>query len=129
MSDQPDQPADDRPRVWTGHLGPVPVPDLDAGVDFYLALGCRSVHRQENMAIFELRGGTHLIVDVGDPQPGQPSPFDLMVDDLDAAHADYAAAGIEPTEIVDGQIHRTFTVDDPGGRVIRVYDSHVVGNV
>ena len=129
MSDQADQPADDRPRVWTGHLGPVPIPDLDAGVDFYLALGCRSVHRQENMAILELRGGTHLIVETGDAQPGEPSPFDLMVDDLDDTHEVYVDAGLEPAEITGGQIHRTFTVTDPGGRVITVYDSHVVGNV
>ncbi len=119
----------ERPRVWTGHVGPVPVPDVGAAIDFYLALGCRLAHQQEHLAILELRGGTHLIIDVGDPQPGVPSPFDLMVDDLDATHADYVAAGLDPTEIIDGQIHRHFVVRDPGGRDIRVDDSHVVGIV
>lgn len=121
--------SDERPRVWTGHLGPVTVPDLDAGIDFYVALGCRLAHREDGVGIVELRGGTHLIVRVGDPQSGEASPFDLMVDDLDVTHADYVEAELAPSDIVDGSIHRHFTVTDPGGRVIRVDDSHVVGAV
>jgi hypothetical protein len=39
------------------------------------------------------------------------------------------AAGLDPTEIVDGQIHRSFTLNDPGGRINRVDHSHVVGIV
>ena len=121
--------SDTRPRVWIGHIGPVPVPDVSSAAEFYLALGCRLVMSRENLAILELRGGTHLLVQPGDPEPGTASPFDLMVDDLDATHAAYTEAGLDPTEIIDGSIHRRFSLVDPGERTVTVNDSHVIGAV
>lgn len=120
---------DPRPRVWTGHLGPVPVPDIDEAVEFYLALGCRLVAARTHLAVLELRGGTHLIIELGGPPPTSQSPFDLMVDDLDLTHADYTHAGLNPTNITDGPIHRHFSIRDPGGRDLTVNDSHVIGAV
>src|SRR5438067_12698921 len=33
------------------------------------------------------------------PQPGTGAPFDLMVDDIDAAHRDYADKGLSPLPV------------------------------
>jgi hypothetical protein len=46
--------------------------------------------------VLELRGGTHVVVRQTEqpPAPGTGAPFDLMVDDVDATHRDYALKGL-----------------------------------
>ena len=120
--------ADDRPPVWTGHIS-VPGRDLAASADFYEAIGMRAVHRGDEIAIFELRGGTHLVVfPDADATPGDAS-WDLMVEDVAATHDDWQAKGLAVTEIEHGNIHDSFTVTDPAGNAINVSNSHVVGPV
>jgi catechol 2,3-dioxygenase-like lactoylglutathione lyase family enzyme len=121
--------TEQRPLVWTGHIGPVPVPDIDEAAAFYLAIGCRPVARLAGLAIFELRGGTHLIVQTGEPEQGATSPFDLRVEDLDTTRDRYEAAALKPTQIRQGHQHCYFTIVDAGGRIITVDDSHVIGAV
>ena len=88
----------------------------------------REVERNEEVAIFELRGGTHLVLVPGEPKAGG-APFDLMVEDLDATHGDWSARGIEVGAIKEGRNHNSFEATDPDGYVVTVYTSHVVGTV
>ena len=88
----------------------------------------RQVERNEQMTIFELRGGTHLLLFQADPTPGD-APFDLMVDDIDATHAAWSSSGLAVSEIERGRIHDGFNLTDPDGYVVSVRNSHVVGPV
>ena len=63
-----------------------------ADATFYADLGMRTVLVRDQMAILELRGGTHLILR-GGPVSGGRLPFDLMVDDVDAVFAAAVDAG------------------------------------
>ena len=58
--------------------------------------------------------------------PARPgvADFDLMVEDIEATHARLSSLGIEPSEIEPGAIHRSFTVRDPSGQVIKFNSSH-----
>ena len=121
---------DQRPPIWTGHLT-VRGADPEASAEFYEILGMRRILKSPEMAILEMRGGTHLIVLRGEAgEPGRV-PFDLMVDELPACHDRWAAAGLTVTSIAPtrGNIHNAFTISDPDGRAIVVLDSHVVGAV
>jgi hypothetical protein len=52
-----------------------------------------------------------------------------MVDDLDAAHARFAAAGLAPGAIESERTphHRSFTLAAPSGHLLLVQSSHVSG--
>ena len=119
---------DERPPVWIGHAGPLVVPDLKDGVDFYEALGLRRIHGNDELAALQLRGGTHLVLLASaEPSDGCEAPFDLMVDDLEALHAQAGQACLAPSPIERSGAHHRFVVVDPGGNRVRVHDSHVVG--
>ena len=106
-----------------GHVG-LKTNDL-AGSDKFLAdLGMRSVFSNETMVIYELRGGTHLIMAAGDEIP-ELADFDFMVEDIDKSHEEFGSKGYEVSEIERGSIHDTFVVIEPGGNRIRVNSSHV----
>jgi catechol 2,3-dioxygenase-like lactoylglutathione lyase family enzyme len=120
--------TDTRPSVWTGHIS-IPGRDLRASADFYEAIGMRPVHRDDGIAIFELRGGTYLVVfPDADAQPSDAA-WDLMVEDVATTHAAWSERGFKVSEIEHGTIHDAFTVTDPAGNTIRVNSSHVVGPV
>lgn len=89
----------------------------------------REVGRDEHVVILELRGGTHMVITRGDVTAPGPAPFDLMVDDLNATHAQWASLGLAPSAIEHGNIHDAFTVTDPDGYVVTVNSSHVMGPV
>ena len=114
--------------MWIGHAA-LFVPDIAATRDFFVKLGLRLVGTYERVVILELRGGTHLIVLPADKpiEAHARAAFDLMVDDVDATHAALAAAGLEPSTIEDGDIHRSFTITEPGGHSITVNSTHVTG--
>ena len=120
--------TDQRPHVWTGHLV-VSGKDLAASTSFYTDIGMREVAILDEVAIFELRGGTHLVVRKDPAATGGPAPWDLMVDDIAATHADWSSKGLTVTPIAQGPIHEAFTVTDPSGNTIEVSSSHVVGPV
>ncbi len=83
----------------------------------------REVERDDNFAIFELRGGTHLLLFPGEAVT--EASFDLMVDDLEATHKRLADAGLDVAPIGTEPHHRAFTVHDPSGAAVTVRDSHV----
>lgn len=123
----PNPPVDRRPGIWIGHVS-IAAADVSATAAFYLALGLREIHVSTDVSVLELAGGTHLVIlrDAGDEVGLAPS-VDLMVDDIDAAHAAWVAFG--PTDILRGPVHRTFEMADPAGNHVAVHDSHVVGAV
>ena len=120
--------SDGRPDVWIGHIGPVGATDPDASIDFYEAIGLRLIHRNDQIAALQLRGGTHLVLDTsGTVEPAETAPFDLMVADLRAHRARLVAAGLAPSPVEQLRNHARFWVTDPSGTRVPVYDSHVVG--
>ena len=119
-----DMKQDARPPVWVGHVS-MPTRALAESEEFMRALGMRSIVSSDNVAILELRGGTHLVLSADAEAAPSDAPFDLMVDDVDAAHADLTARGFAPSDIRRGRIHDSFTIDDPGGARITVNSSHV----
>ena len=52
---------DSRPPVWVGHVS-MATSDLAESQTFMEQLGMRPMFRNESVAIFELRGGTHLVL-------------------------------------------------------------------
>ena len=115
---------DERPQVWVGHVT-LPTPDLPATRDFMVQLGMRPIAQGDDFAVFELRGGTHLVLlPSAEPASGS-ADFDLMVDDLDATHDHLRILGLAPSEIQAGRIHRSFTISAPSGHTITFNSSHV----
>jgi len=119
--------AADRPGIWVGHIE-LEVAEPARSHDFFVQAGMRTIHRDDDLAILELRGGTHLLLFPGSGAPGEVS-FDLMVDDLDASHAEMTARGLSVSAITRGEIHDMFMLTDPDGHSITVRNSHVEGVV
>jgi hypothetical protein len=120
--------ADQRPPVAVGHVR-LPVNDVAGAARWLETVGLRPIVTREELAVLELRGGTHVVLRRADPPvaPGTAAPFDLMVDDVDAAHRDYAAKGLSPSEIRRGRIHDSFEVAGPDGWAFTVNSSHASG--
>lgn len=118
-------PNDPRPRFSICHVG-LTGTDPDRLGDFYASIGMRLVGKRGGMSILELRGGTHLVVTRGDPGGTR---LDLMVDDLDDIHALLDQLGANPSAIVPGSPHDTFTATDPEGNALLIESSHVTGAV
>ena len=116
---------DKRPLLAVAHVS-VDVTDLKQTSDYYVNLGMRAVHLGETISVLELRGGTHLVVRPTDKSiaPGTKAPFDLMVDDLDAARKRWGAEGLDPSEVTTGRIHNSFRITDPNGYEITIYNPH-----
>jgi catechol 2,3-dioxygenase-like lactoylglutathione lyase family enzyme len=117
-----------RPPVWIGHAV-LTVSDMDRSANFWRTVGMREIDRSEQVAILELRGGTHLVLVPGPPPVDADAPFDLMVEDLEAAHAEWRESGLDVSPIERGRIHSSFVLRDPNGNRVTVNNSHVVGDV
>lgn len=121
---------DERPPVWVGHVV-LAVADIQKSCDFWKRVGMRLIESGESVAIFELRGGTHLVL-LPSQTPiaeGSPATFDVMVEDVDEAWKSYTEQGLRPTEIDRGRIHDSFHVPEPSGYRVTVNSSHVEGVV
>ena len=121
--------TDDRPPMWLGHIG-LAVPDVAASKRFFLALGMRDAFpKAEEIAILELRAGTHLIIEHTDTliEPGTLAPFDLMVDDVESMHKHLTDVGLETSDLDVGRIHTSFTVTEPNGFAVKYNSSHNTG--
>ncbi len=106
------------------------VSDVGRSADFWRAVGMREIHRDEQVAVLELRGGTHLVLLPKQPSTEtKPNGFDLMVEDVEATHARWTSLGFEVGPIEKSRVHRTFRLTDPDGCAITINDSHVVGAV
>jgi hypothetical protein len=119
--------TDQRPAVAVGHVR-LPCADVSEAAHWLETAGLRPIVQMDDLAVLELRGGTHVVVRKTEaPAPGTLAPFDLMVDDIDATHGDYAAKGLSPTPIQRGRIHDSFTVPGPSGWTFTVNSSHASG--
>jgi hypothetical protein len=125
--DVPDT-IDQRPPVAVGHVH-LSVSDVGAAAHWLETVGLRPIVTQDELAVLELRGGTHVVVRRAEqpPEPGARAPFDLMVDDVDATHRDYAEKGLSPSPIRRGRIHDAFDLADPDGWAFTVNSSHASG--
>lgn len=124
----PNPPRDDRPGIWIGHVT-IAADEIQPTAEFYLGLGMRQIHTNEDVSVLEMAGGTHLVIikREGAAGVGLAPSVDLMVSDVDAAREQWRAH--EPTEIIEGTIHRTFEMHDPAGNHVAIHDSHVDGAV
>ena len=120
----------ERPVFAVGHVR-MPVEDVGEAHDFFVRHGLRGILKKPDIAILELRGGTHLILNRAE-QPiadGENAPFDLMVDDVDQVRRRFAEDGVHATDIERGNIHDLFHITGPSGYWIRISSSHARGAV
>jgi hypothetical protein len=102
---------------------------MEESARFMQTIGMRAIFDGPQVSVFEMRGGTHLILMMKDKIIGGDAPFDLMVDDLHATHRRFTALGLAPSPIearpaID---HEVFTVREPAGHVITFFSSHASG--
>jgi hypothetical protein len=119
---------DQRPPVAVGHVR-LPVIDVAAAARWLETVGLRPIVTMDDLAVLELRGGTHVVVRQAETpsERGATAPFDLMVDDIDATHRDYAAKGLSPSPVRRGRIHDSFELAGPDGWMFTVNSSHAGG--
>ena len=119
--------GDLRPPVWIGHVV-LETDRLEESAAFMKKIGLRSIVERPQVAVLELRGGTHLVL-IAKPAitPGD-APFDLMVEDLHATHASFVSQGLDPTPIERlSREHEQFKLREPAGHVISILSNHVSG--
>ena len=118
-----------RPPLWIGHVV-LETTRLEESAQFMITIGMRPVHRGSDVAIFELRGGTHLVLVLKNEVIPGDAPFDLMVEDIHATHKHFTSLGLAPTpiEAMPSVAHELFRVREPGGQHITFFSNHVTGN-
>jgi hypothetical protein len=119
---------DQRPAVSVAHVV-LHTDRMAETVQFMRAIGMRPVFDGPEVSVYEMRGGTHLILMKKDEVFPGPAAFDLMVDDLRGTHRRFTSLGLSPSPIeARPQIeHEVFTVREPAGHVITFYSSHASG--
>src|SRR5438105_4849525 len=122
------QNIDQRPPVAVGHVR-LPATDVAAAERWLQSVGLRPIFAAADLAVLELRGGTHVVARKAEQAPpaGCAAACDLRVNDIDAARSDYAAKGLGPSEISKGQIHDSFHVPGPDGYDFTITSSHAGG--
>jgi len=122
--------CDPRPAAAIGHVF-LKVSDVPTAVQFLTSLGLRLIDKGDDFAVLELRGGTHLLLmrSRGRIKPRTDVPFDLMVDDVDAARESCKAKGLKPSRIQRLHFHRSFTVIGPDRYVLTITSSHTGNRV
>ncbi len=118
------------PAVAIGHVELL-VTDVPKAVDYFVQLGMRHIHLDHEFAVLELRGGTHVVLENPEEgqtiQPWKTPPFDLMVEDLQAAYGHCAELGLNPSSIETGRIHDNLYLIGPDEYRIRMTSSHTSG--
>ncbi len=119
---------DDRPTVGVAHVV-LETDRMGESAQFMRTIGMRPICDGPQVSVYEMRGGTHLILLPKDTVAGGNASFDLMVDDLQATHRNFEALGLAPSPIEDRPAvhHKVFTVRDPAGHVITFFSSHASG--
>jgi hypothetical protein len=117
-----------RPLLGVAHVV-LETDRMDESAHFMRTIGMRPIFEGSPISVYELRGGTHLILMLKSKiAPGNAS-FDLMVDDLHATQRRFASLGLSPSPIdarpaID---HEIFTVREPAGHIITIFSSHASG--
>jgi len=133
-------------ELAVGHLV-FKVADLKSSCQFYSNLGLPPFAIDEEVAIIELRGGTHLLLLEVDQQAGEDvaesltgqfhkrfsERFDLMIkgkglNELKKYRLELIRRGIAAGEIPDELFfgHHLFCIKDPDGNGITIYTSHAI---
>jgi hypothetical protein len=116
---------DPRPAVWVGHVV-LETDRLEKTEAFMRKIGMRPIVRRREVAVLELRGGTHLVLIAKPTVVAGEAPFDLMVDDLKATWQHFVELGLSPTPIeAAASDHQCFQLREPAGHLITFYSSHV----
>ena len=116
-----------RPPVWIGHVV-LETDRLEESAEFMRKLGMRPIVQREEVAVLELRGGTHLVLIAKPEITSGEAPFDLMVEDLRENHRRFAELGLAPTAIERvSPEHEGFKIREPAGHVITFYSNHASG--
>ena len=110
--------------MWIGHVA-MHTDRVAETSEFMQLVGMRLMFSDDGIAVLEMRGGTHLVLTNDPASQLIKGSFDLMVEDLDATHAQFTELGLAPGEIERGQIHDCFAVREPGGTNITFNSSHV----
>ena len=116
--------SDKRPPVWIGHIAMYSAKVVQTS-EFMQRIGMRLVTNGDNFALLELRGGTHLVITNDAESTLIKGSFDLMVEDLDATHAQFTDWDLKPGGIERGKIHDSFEIREPGGTSMLFNSSHV----
>lgn len=117
-----------RPPLGVAHVV-LETDRMEESAQFMRTIGMRPIFDGPQVSVYEMRGGTHLILMLKDKIVAGNAPFDLMVDDLHATHRRFTAQGLAPSPIearpaID---HEAFTVHEPAGHVITFFSSHAAG--
>lgn len=117
-----------RPAVGVAHVV-LQTDRMKESAQFMRTIGMRPIFDGPEVSVYEMRGGTHLILMLKDTIVAGDAPFDLMVDDLHATHQRFTSLGLAPSPIearpaID---HEVFTVREPAGHVITFFSSHASG--
>ena len=117
-----------RPPVAVAHVV-LYTARMEQSAEFMRMIGLRPIFEGPQVSVFELRGGTHLLLLQQDQGGEGDASFDLMVDDLHATHTRFASLGLAPSLIESREAigHEVFSVREPGGRKITFFSSHVSG--
>ena len=120
--------SDHRPAVGVAHVV-LYTNRMAETAHFMRTVGMRPVFDGPEVSVYEMRGGTHLIMMKKENIAPGDAPFDLMVDDLRETHKRFVALGLSPSPIeARPQIdHEVFTVREPAGHVITFFSTHVSG--
>lgn len=120
--------SDLRPQVGVAHVV-LETDRMGESAGFMRTIGMRPIFDGPQVSVYEMRGGTHLILMHKENVPGGNASFDLMVDDLQATHARFTSLGLAPSAIEDRPAvhHQIFTVREPAGHVITFFSSHASG--
>jgi catechol 2,3-dioxygenase-like lactoylglutathione lyase family enzyme len=118
-----------RPPLWIGHVT-LETDRLEESAQFMRTIGMRPVHNGSDVAIFELRGGTHLVLIAKSAVVPGDTLFDLMVEDLRATHRRFTSLGLAPSpiEAMSSIDHEFFRIREPAGHLITFYSTHWSGN-
>lgn len=117
-----------RPAVGVAHVV-LETDRMEETSRFMRVLGMRAVFDGPEVSVYEMRGGTHLLLMRKERVARGDAPFDLMVDDLRASHERFRAAGLDPSSIESRPAigHEVFTLREPAGHVITIFSSHASG--
>jgi hypothetical protein len=101
---------------------------LEATAAFMRKLGMRPIVERSEVAVLELRGGTHLVLLPKPAVTAGDAPFDLMVENLYETHQKFVDLGLAPTPIERvSPEHEGFKLKEPAGHTITFYSNHVSG--
>lgn len=119
---------DQRPAMSVAHVV-MQTDKMNESARFMRSIGMRQIYEGSEVSIYEMRGGTHLILMRKDKVAPGDATFDLMVDDLHATHRRFTELGLAPSSIearptID---HEIFTVREPAGQLITFFSSHASG--